>query len=635
LSQLPQLRYPDHGALKTAVFLATPPLAHLLDETAFLKSAMTRIYGHWPNVDHVTSIGAVVDALPGLNKVNAGQDDAPGTDSLSRPSEQKKRRILVDAEDGLAFLLTPTPVDQQTAQYALPAQGDGLTIIRFGSQIGPFWNPSETTWGRVHVTLPVANTLFVNGRPATLFADNWAKTATDSSQPLRHMKRSPLRTYTVQVPRLPHAAFQGHIPLTPLTKPRTVVNVMGNVLREIEKDGHCVPASAELETAVAEFMSNSKRSAASGHFQVYALVKTQPERDRPEPETPARHGAGDAATGEIDGGGHLPIAGQIFRHKARLFRVTGGGGGWGNRQGLLTLDPAVDFEAPNDAALLPDSELDDPFKESLQAAKLIPAGSTVQFFAFSSHEGDKSRKAVRNMHDVSKWSPDDWLSSGNQHFILGTIPRQDLLHGHGGIAAENWPPLLCLPRRFGMLSEGGSALGTDETYSRKSRDGLYPQDFLVGARSRVDVPFSFFESHLRVRTKEKTAVKAATIQGKNGLRQQAQKETLSELGGTVPRAGKPGRPRPVGSITFDVPVPEQGAINTQNLQPGEGTDEQAKHRQETTTPGQSDRIDNDDQEGKASKKDTFKAKASHSAAKLPIRKVKVLRVQKHLSRPSE
>ncbi len=105
-------------------------------------------------------------------------------------------------------------------------------------------NPLEGNTGALEVTLPLANTVFQNGRRSTLYASRWD--VRDGGSVALRMKDPKI---TQQIAAKGDSVDQALsiIPLLPLTPPRKIVAGLGNIVRQVEVDGSVTPASRELE----------------------------------------------------------------------------------------------------------------------------------------------------------------------------------------------------------------------------------------------------------------------------------------------------------------------------------------------------------------------------------------------------
>lgn len=123
-----------------------------------------------------------------------------------------------------------------------------------------FWTPravdSERSFHEcVDVSIPLANTVFKNGKASTLLATGWARTSVSEPFTLVHTyeKRSQtIRPKFAMTQRPQNLA----LPLRPLTPGRRIVSGMGNIVRQIEgADGEPQPASQELEKSVNAYLA--------------------------------------------------------------------------------------------------------------------------------------------------------------------------------------------------------------------------------------------------------------------------------------------------------------------------------------------------------------------------------------------
>lgn len=138
----------------------------------------------------------------------------------------------------------------------------------------------KTAEGTVEVTMPVANTVFHNGRSSTMFASRWAgstwtdykvveqRDVTQTSVCLRQKKTNSPEYSTITIPMLP------------LTQPRRIVSGLGNIIRQVEVDTEetgrkAVPASMELEDKIPHMLSAREEMGLGpieGPVGVWALV---------------------------------------------------------------------------------------------------------------------------------------------------------------------------------------------------------------------------------------------------------------------------------------------------------------------------------------------------------------------------
>ncbi|KIV97676.1 hypothetical protein PV10_01392 [Exophiala mesophila] len=458
--------------IRSLVFLATPSQVHLLDQRRFLKDVLKRVFSSNQHTDRgpneIKTIAAVVDALP---------DFSLYPQSLS-PAE------------GISILISGESIEDMSTPSKEHDDNEDHYTLQFITRV--FRDPiRESHMLASHVQLPVANTVFVNGTRATLFEDTWDVKLKESPQKATrvfdpkpvvvvHQKRIPLQSSVIPLthPRSPRTFIS--VPCEALTPPRKILNVMGNVVAAIEVDGVAVPASTELEKAVSKYLTDHPKAADNSPLGIYAYVW---------PESAASY---EDSPYDLHGGL------RSFPGKARLFKVTGGGGGWGKKKGLLSLDPAIDYGKTPEVSSFPDMDMldNEEMEGEVKLKGMLPAESTIQFL-------------VSNPK-LSPFSPyhRSAIVSKNHHPDRSVCIFGTCLNPEGGdkveveVKKKKASPKMaptCFNATFGMLSFEGSAVGLE-----RSIDG---KPFNTDARSRLDVPGAFTEFELPVVTPFNSQVK--------------------------------------------------------------------------------------------------------------------------------
>jgi hypothetical protein len=166
---------------------------------------------------------------------------------------------------------------------------------------------------------------------------------------------------------------------------------------------------------------------------------------------------------------------------ARLHRVLSGGGGWGKKAGLLSLDPEISYEDHTSASQTIGVDFLKDFDVEESALKEVARpGESIQFFVAGPDDIASLKLEVKDHLSKHRTSP--------LYLEIGTIPSTiDQVPS----AVENLessepvePVILVFRGSFGALSEGGMSI-TRET---KSSD----KEASVQVQSKVDVPFSRF-----------------------------------------------------------------------------------------------------------------------------------------------
>lgn len=278
--------------------LVTPSLAHWLDPTSpFLSDFMGKLHnGSSETPAQVHAVAAVIDKIP-ANAVEGAATEADEYDGLS---------VLIVDNDNVQWKAAPP------RRFGSPDSEEPSLFVSVGGE-----SSAQT------VGLRLANTVFTNGKERTFFAMRWASSdngfVLDKSVGLTNcLVTSP--TTNVQ-PTL-------SLPLHPVTKRRRVVTGMGNILRQLAKstDGsseETITASTELEQELPRYIQ--EHNITDKRVSVWALV------EKPEVEVADQNSSTQDRLAKSLGQG------------GKLHRVMSGGGGWGKKQGLLSLDPEVAF----------------------------------------------------------------------------------------------------------------------------------------------------------------------------------------------------------------------------------------------------------------------------------------------------
>ncbi|KAK0389602.1 hypothetical protein NLU13_3177 [Sarocladium strictum] len=222
--------------------------------------------------------------------------------------------------------------------------------------------------GESVVTVPGANTAFQNQRDFTMVASRF-----DLSNPqarVLHRLEKTSQHITVPVYEKNEPSGQGFwAPLLPVTQPRAVTASFGNIVKGVEVDGASVPASTELEEAVEKVFKKIPSLAESGPVGIWALVVPKDVYDQVGP-----HPSFDTATNSQD---MVDIAArhveELHARGAKIFQILSGGGGWGAKKGLLSLDPQRTHFAPSEEESLMR------FMGSMEDSDFAPLGSYIQF----------------------------------------------------------------------------------------------------------------------------------------------------------------------------------------------------------------------------------------------------------------
>ncbi|KAL8994834.1 MAG: hypothetical protein Q9169_005310 [Polycauliona sp. 2 TL-2023] len=287
-------------------------------------------------------------------------------------------------------------------------------------------------------------------------------------------------------------------PLTCISGRQRVATSMGNVIRQLHSldfasvrrpisfRSEAEPASKQLESGVDKWVTDPGNEMRA--VEVWALVRP--------PTNLQRFRSTGMFSRIINAGGHF--------HK-----VLSGGGGWGNRQGLLALDPEADFDLAPELTMAQDFENGSPeVGEGNNSSQIVNPGDIVEFFVCKTFEPSSTR---------SRKATGSWTINCPPCVVFGTTPSTiDAMPGSSNTpqGARSSPDCLFIPRHFGMLSEQGVSLTT------RTMDGRVRS-------TKIDVPHALFSSGL-----EQHQVHASPllkVQSAEGKRSQ-EKEKLPDHG---------------------------------------------------------------------------------------------------------
>ncbi|KAH7170617.1 hypothetical protein EDB81DRAFT_776176 [Dactylonectria macrodidyma] len=339
-----QVKLANPNRHDAAVILATPQYAKLLEDGSFMEKFIGVMSGS-EKLEQFHVLGAVVDHV------------APPVPSNKPIQGLSILRGHLDSI--LPDLWTPAPpkaiedVDKVAA----------LTI--------EFGNP--------HLTLPLANTTFLNHRTSTLLASRFDLSQESprlSERVEKHWQQItlPLEEQLQSVKDLGLWA-----PLVPLTRSRVVTESFGNIVRRVNLNNESTPASNELEPAVDELHDRKSYLVKQSTMGVWAMImppvysqsgNISSEID-PDPAATydENHSASDlmsATSSRIR---------ELYGQGGRLYQILSGGGGWGVKKGLLSLDPQRTHFS------LSEEEEMQRFIQAMDGGNFVPVGSKIQFFA--------------------------------------------------------------------------------------------------------------------------------------------------------------------------------------------------------------------------------------------------------------
>ncbi|KAF3047170.1 hypothetical protein E8E12_011536 [Didymella heteroderae] len=501
-----------------AVFLATPSFATwLLDDSVFLEKALAKLYRDRRGSAQVHAVCAVVDRLPQPTHIRGRDGGNPIQAAL------KERAIHPPVNEtgveGIAYVTLP----HKATLSAQPTVSGEHGCIDFLA------HTKTTKRGRYHdrVRVPLANTVFQTGAPSTLISSSWSPS---SSGRLERKSREPLKTLAIDLsaqrlalasqttsPRH-HDVPTLSIPLVPLTFPRQVDGHMGNIIRGlIDADGNKMTASTELEQVVPRYFETRGESPrATSAWAV--VIEKRASRLLINQDSQELLATSDTALGPSDQQGlerfwreDPPRWNQRVQHSffqgARLHKVLSGGGGWGKKAGLLSLDPMPigPPQAEPAAKMDGDYETVDEFSTALKP--VVKDGDYIQFFISPAVSQDQD---VGVQYSLDQASPSDTSEKQPWSWEFGVIPSTiDSIPGDSPqTLSEASGEITVHKGTFGALTEGGLTLMRGSGMDEKT--GIAEKEFNT---TTIDVPFARWSA---MRLVPKEGVQLQTIRELRG-----------------------------------------------------------------------------------------------------------------------
>ena len=310
--------------------------------------------------------------------------------------------------------------------------------------------------------VPLANTIFQSGHVSTLFAQRMkCSLSPDGPTLVAPEEHHPLTKQTIQLVDLlePPISRELYTSLKPITEPRIVDHAVGNILRTLHKgsrDHQSFPASQELEAAVSRWRTVNP---VNGHrVGVWALV------------TPRELLQGSQVPS------HLGNIMNCLEAGSRLHHVLSGGGGWGNKQGLLSLDPILQPDIVESDASVPPwlRETEDGFGfETFE--QTVKPGDMVTFCA--TQEQSATFSSSRAEHRKAS-------------FAVGTCPLREempLTDGENDLDAS----IAVATNHFGVLSSRGLEYSRSVMKAEKEPTDASKTP-TISTRTRLDAPHTVY-----------------------------------------------------------------------------------------------------------------------------------------------
>ncbi|KAF0643311.1 hypothetical protein FPSE5266_11814 [Fusarium pseudograminearum] len=350
-----QIKIANPSRHDAAVILATPQYAQWLEKDSFMAEFVDLLSGS-ENPEQFHVLGAVVDHV------------APPVPSNKPIQGLSILRGKLDSI--LPGLWTPEPPK---------VREDADKVAAITMDLG---NP--------HITIPLTNTTFLNHKTSTLITRRYDLSQSSPKLVEKNEKYSQQISLPLEK-KLPSINDLGiWAPLVPLTHPRVVTESFGNIVRRVSVEDESVPASNELEPAVDE-LHVRKSDLVQSPMGIWAII-TPPTFSQsgdnsrsvdPDPEATFRDGKNIAEL-VASTSGYLVT---LYKQGGRLYQILSGGGGWGAKKGLLSLDPQRTHFS------LSEEEEMQRFIQAMDGGNFVPVGSKIQFFASTETSATESPRA--------------------------------------------------------------------------------------------------------------------------------------------------------------------------------------------------------------------------------------------------
>ncbi|PSR80813.1 hypothetical protein BD289DRAFT_440102 [Coniella lustricola] len=363
---------------------------------------------------------------------------------------------------------------------------------------------------KVSVTLPLANTLFQNGRRSTLLASKWAAQAGGLMAPLvppcsQLLQMLDKRCQTVCLPPSSAASSSPSessclaisSSLTPITWPRMILESLGNILAKVDIEGVPSPASKELQANVPRLME-ARRSTETGYKNAQARVSvwaaiipgklvlpaaSTNATPRVHPVMGSEHGSSEtegpaslfnlfthAQSHERQGWpAHVDIGPALLKG-CRLHRIMSGGGEWGAKASLLSLDPQTSYGLENEQDELLRFQRSFFGEEEADEAIAKP-GDFVQFYV------DKEVHPLREAGDNEPTEGEGGLA-GYPRVVFG-VSEPSLAESEASLPADD-----------SVLATATNELAwlVPDHFGGISTEALYIESASLGVKTKLDAP---------------------------------------------------------------------------------------------------------------------------------------------------
>jgi hypothetical protein len=479
----------------TLVLLMTPGLARYALDITVPNTVVRRLRPSKLFGKKYTTTAAIVDRLPTTN------DEIGGA-------------------EGMAYMLfrnAPSAEDGDQVPFQGSAQKPGSLTFQMPRV------SHDRVWKQVSirsVQLPLSQTVFTTGLVSTMILREYTHSGID--EPMELTSERKLESQTLRLPTLSEGKSSRviYVPLVPLTPFRKINYVMGNIIRklsaqrtwdlqpnengeskliEIPRDNEQdAPASQDLEEAVSKYFEVLDLQPETVSVWALVMPKTADSAKIHKimrgPAVSAVLAADEAAIcaawdPKADSSKNMSrmvsvAARNLIYHGARLIKVLSGGGGWGKKAGLLSLDPDVqystrelrqdegwqfDFDAPEDGT---GAAVEAQKNQAL--GQIVKEGESIMFLLAPKLKNlPLTYSEAHHRDNLGLRTPSELEVS------FGAIPSSIDEVAQSSDSDATPTTIQHYPNFFGMLSEGGMAF-------------QYNPAKEIVFQSKMDVPFGRF-----------------------------------------------------------------------------------------------------------------------------------------------
>jgi hypothetical protein len=470
------------GRVPLVILLITPSHMKFLDDgDSFMPRLLSKIFPSPKLNTEFDIVAAVVDRIahPSYNYgVRSEVEHRAGFEGVSVATTYSRLAApdLWHPGDGEEETGATAALQHPFLTFRFPVEAS-----RVYSATAP--KPLLSTMSR-DLQIPVANTLFHNGRHGTMFATRWVYLKLQK-QYLR-IRRMDLGQQTLNLAGIIsdhdlRNRAQLVLGLQPITVPRVIAAGLGNIIRELyvgRDSKQTMPASHELEKAMSLHIETVQHQ--DKRPEVWALI------------TPRENWVEKPQIGTYD-------AAHWIERGSRLHKIVSGGGGWGMRRGLLALDPEINFNNPRLQTYEPPvcGEVTD-IEERQALESIVKPGDVVTFLLSTYSENSQPQD-----HDKTPTSSElDGSAFSSPSICFGCVPStMDKSPGPNTVASKVAPlaETIFMKGHFGILSEQGMNLHVEVQVPADSAE----QSGTI-VRTKIDVPYAYFSitghgtSHMQV-----------------------------------------------------------------------------------------------------------------------------------------